>query len=150
MEKIRKNPRRSCRNRKRQQFNPDNWKDGLEFQRKFFVFLIFLDCLKTPEPESSEYENQSWVPGDDGRKRTRKKRTKTTKNEGTKNQKIKKKKNLRKEGKVESRSEALKRMPYGGKSPRFLVKRNPKKSSTRNVKNSGIVKNVFYFGLNNF
>ena len=37
--------------------------------------------------------NQSWVPGDDGKKTTTKKRTKKTKNEGRKNQKIKKKKN---------------------------------------------------------
>ena len=74
-------------------------------------------------------------------------RTRPTGKEARKNQKIKKKTNLEKERKVGSRSEVLKRKPYGGKSPRFLVKRNGNKNSTTNVKNSGILKNVFCFGF---
>ena len=103
-------------------------------KRKVFAFLIFFsECLKTPEPESSAFENQSWVPGDDGKKKNTKKRKKKVKNE-----KFTKNTNLNKEKKVERRTESLKRKPFGGKSPRFLLKKNEKKNSERNVKKSGI------------
>ena len=103
-------------------------------KRTVFAFLIFFsECLKTPEPESSAFENQSWVPGDDGKKKNTKKRKKNVQND-----KMKKNTNLKKEKKVERRKEALKRKPFGGKSPRFLFKQNQKKNPERNIKKSGI------------
>ena len=97
--------------------------------RNLKYWLVVVDCEKTPENRSTPFEEQSWEPEDESSKKPKKKKVNLQKKEKVSVVDEKRTKQVNNQQKSKTRSEKLKRLPFGGKSPRSLFKK--KKNSSK-------------------